>query len=82
MCYSIAVLLLIAGRAARVRRAALAGLAVLWLLVGVALVWCDYHWASDVLAGWALSGLIVWLALRVRLPGWPRWAARRSAQLQ
>ena len=81
VCYSIAVLLLVAGRAARVRRAALAGLAVLWLLVGVALVWSDYHWASDVLAGWALSGLIVWLALRVRLPGWPRWAARRSAQL-
>jgi undecaprenyl-diphosphatase len=69
VCYSIAVLLLIAGRPARMRRAALAGLAVVWLLVGAALVWCDYHWASDVLAGWALSALIVWLALRVRWPG-------------
>ena len=39
-----------------------------YLLVGAALVWCDYHWASDVLAGWALSALIVWLALRVPLP--------------
>jgi undecaprenyl-diphosphatase len=68
VCYSIAVLLLIDGRPARVRRAALAGLAAIWLLVGVALVWCDYHWASDVLAGWALSALIVWLALRVPLP--------------
>jgi membrane-associated phospholipid phosphatase len=68
VCYSIAVLLLTAGWPARVRRAALAGLAVLWLLVGAALVWCDYHWTSDVLAGWALSGLIVWLALRVRWP--------------
>lgn len=68
VCYSIAVLLLTAGWPGRARRAALAGLAVVWLLVGAALVWCDYHWASDVLAGWALSGLIVWLALRVRWP--------------
>lgn len=78
VCYSIAVLLLTAGRPAWVRRAALAGLAVVWLLVGAALVWCDYHWASDVLAGWALSGLIVWLALRVRLPGWLRRDPRPS----
>jgi membrane-associated phospholipid phosphatase len=65
VCYSIAVFLVIAGRAGWVRRAALAGLAAVWLLVGAALVWCDYHWATDVLAGWALSALIVWLALRV-----------------
>jgi undecaprenyl-diphosphatase len=78
VCYSIAVLLLIAGRPARVRRAALAGLAAVWLLVGVALVWCDYHWASDVLAGWALSALIVWLALRVPPPDRLRWPTRRS----
>jgi len=65
VCYSIAVLLVIAGQPAWIRRAALAGLAVVWLLVGAALVWCDYHWASDVLAGWALSALIVWLALRI-----------------
>ena len=66
------------GRPARVRRAALAGLAAVWLLVGVALVWCDYHWATDVLAGWALSALIVWLALRVPPPGRLRWPTRRS----
>jgi len=65
VCYSIAVLLVIAGQPAWIRRAALAGLAAVWLLVGTALVWCDYHWASDVLAGWALSALIVWLALRI-----------------
>jgi undecaprenyl-diphosphatase len=68
VCYSIAVFLLIAGWRGWARRAALAGLAAVWLLVGAALVWCDYHWASDVLAGWALSALIVWLALRVPLP--------------
>lgn len=72
VCYSIAVLLLIAGRAGWVRRVALAGLAAVWLLVGAALVWCDYHWASDVLAGWALSALIVWLVLRVPLPRRPQ----------
>lgn len=82
VCYSIAVLLLIAGQAGWVRWAALAGLAVVWLLVGAALIWCDYHWASDVLAGWALSALIVWLALRIRLPGqlaarWVRGAGDR-----
>ncbi len=65
VCYSIAVFLLIAGRPGWVRQAALAGLAAVWLLIGAALVWCDYHWASDVLAGWTLSALIVWLALRV-----------------
>lgn len=82
VCYSMAVLLLIAGRPGWVRRAALAGLAAVWLLVGAALVWCDYHWASDVLAGWALSALIVWLALRVplprRLPRRPGGVAGRS----
>ena len=65
-------------RPARVRQVALAGLAAVWLLVGVALVWCNYHWATDVLAGWALSALIVWLALRVPLPPRPRWPARRT----
>ena len=69
VCYSIAVLLLIAGRPAALRRAGLAGLAAVWLLVGAALVWCGYHWATDVLAGWALAGLIVWLAVRVPVPG-------------
>ena len=76
VCYSIAVFLLIAGQPGWVRRAALAGLAAVWLLVGVALVWCDYHWASDVLAGWALSALIVWLALRVPAPRRPQRRGR------
>ncbi|HTT50371.1 MAG TPA: phosphatase PAP2 family protein [Streptosporangiaceae bacterium] len=76
VCYSIAVLLLIAGRAATMRRAALAGLAAVWLLVGMALVSCDYHWATDVLAGWALAGLIVWLAVRVPVPHRPPRAPR------
>jgi membrane-associated phospholipid phosphatase len=67
VCLSLAVLLAVAGQPDRVRWLAMAGLAMLWLLVGAALVWCDYHWFTDVVAGWALSALIIELAL---------WAAR------
>jgi membrane-associated phospholipid phosphatase len=63
VCFSLAVLLIVAGRPGRVRWLAMVGLAVLWLLVGAALVWCDYHWFTDVVAGWALSALIIELAL-------------------
>jgi Family of unknown function (DUF5682)/PAP2 superfamily len=34
--------------------------ATICFLVGAALVWCDYHWLTDVAAGWALAALIVW----------------------
>ncbi len=27
---------------------------------GTALVWCDYHWTSDVVGGWLLGPLILW----------------------
>lgn len=67
VCYGLAVLLLTSGLAdARARRAGLAVVAVVCFLVGVALVWCDYHWATDVVAGWALAALIVWAAWRVQ----------------
>lgn len=65
VCFSLAVLLIVTGQPGRVRWLAMAGLAVLWLAVGAALVWCDYHWFTDVLAGWALSALIIELALWV-----------------
>ncbi len=47
-----------------VRRAALrallaAGTGLLALLVGVALVWCDYHWPLDVLASWCLAAALL-----------------------
>jgi undecaprenyl-diphosphatase len=63
VCYSLAVLMIVAGQPDWVRGLAMGGLAVLWLLVGAALVWCDYHWFTDVVAGWALSALIIELAL-------------------
>ncbi|WP_280727622.1 phosphatase PAP2 family protein [Kitasatospora sp. MAA4] len=60
---------LLLGRALRaaVRRVLYAATAVLGLGVGAGLVWCDYHWFLDVLAGWCLSGLVLW-ALARRLP--------------
>lgn len=61
VCYGLAALLLAAGpQAASLRRAAMAAAAAGSFLVGVALVWCDYHWFTDVVAGWALAAVIVW----------------------
>ena len=71
ICFSLAVLMLVAGQPARTRYLALAGLAVLWLGVGVALVWCDYHWFTDVVAGWALSALVIQLTFWVNRAGRP-----------
>jgi membrane-associated phospholipid phosphatase len=73
VCFSLAVVMLVAGQPARVRYLALAGLAVLWLGVGAALVWSDYHWFTDVVAGWALSGLLIQLTFWINRPrGRPR----------
>ena len=71
ICFSLAVLMLVAGRAARTRHLALAGLALLWLGVGAALVWCDYHWFTDVVAAWALSGLLIQLTFWINRAGRP-----------
>jgi membrane-associated phospholipid phosphatase len=68
VCFSLAAALLTAGQPAWVRRPVLAGLAVLWLAVGAALVWCDYHWFTDVAASWALSALLVPVTLRLVPP--------------
>jgi membrane-associated phospholipid phosphatase len=62
VCLGLAVLLLFP-RPARAARAAVAAVAVVCLLVGAALVWRDYHWFTDVVAGWALAVLIIQAAL-------------------
>ncbi len=62
VCYVLAALL-IAGRARRSGWAA--GAMTLSFLIGIALVWRDFHWFTDVLAGWALAALIVLAALRL-----------------
>ena len=70
VCYGLAVLLLVPVLPARSRAPAVAAVAAVCLLVGLALVWCDYHWFTDVLAGWALSGIIIQVCLRLqRAPG-------------
>jgi membrane-associated phospholipid phosphatase len=59
-------------------RVAVAAVAGVCLLVGASLVWCDYHWSTDVVAGWALAGLIIQAALMLsRLP-LPRRALGRG----
>jgi len=86
VCYGLAALLLTAGPQAfswrgrppgRPQRLAAAGVTVaICFLVGTALVWCDYHWLTDVLAGWTLAALIVWIVWRAqRAPALTRlWA--------
>ena len=59
------------GPAARTRYLAVAGLALLWLGVGAALVWCDWHWFTDVAAGWALSALLIQLTFWINRAGKP-----------
>jgi len=68
VCYSLAVLMLVAGRPARTRYLAFTGLGLVWLGVGSALVWCDWHWFTDVAAGWALSGLLIQLTFWINRP--------------
>jgi membrane-associated phospholipid phosphatase len=65
VCYGVAVLLLVPVLPARARIPAVAAVAAVCFLVGLGLVWCDYHWFTDVLAGWALSGIIIQVCLRL-----------------
>jgi undecaprenyl-diphosphatase len=65
VCLGVAVMLLLPALPAGVRRAAVAGVAGLCFLNGVALVWCDYHWFTDVLGGWALAGLIAIAVMKI-----------------
>jgi undecaprenyl-diphosphatase len=68
VCFSLAVLMMVTGQPARIRYLAQAGLGLLWLGVGAALVWCDWHWFTDVAAGWALSGLLLQLTFWINRP--------------
>jgi len=68
VCYVLAALLLAPHLPAGGRRILLAALPVWCLLIGAALVWRNYHWVTDVVAGWALAAIIlqatVWLTSR------------------
>ncbi len=65
VCLGLAALLLVRDLPGWVRWPALTGMAALCFGVGVALIWLDYHWFTDVVAGWALAALIVMAALRI-----------------
>ncbi len=78
VCYGLAVLLLVPVLPAWLRAPAVAAVAAVCLLVGLALVWCDYHWFTDVLAGWALSGIIIQVCLRLASPPAPGPARSRN----
>jgi membrane-associated phospholipid phosphatase len=65
VCLGLGALLVAGGMPDLARRAVLAGTAAVCFLVGTALIWCDFHWFTDVVAGWALSALIIMAALRV-----------------
>jgi membrane-associated phospholipid phosphatase len=78
VCLGLAVALLLPGLPPRIGRVAVAVVAAVCLLVGAALVWCDDHWFTDVVAGWALAGLIIQAAVMLsRLP-LPRRARGRG----
>jgi membrane-associated phospholipid phosphatase len=76
VCLGLAALPLAAGLRDRARRAVIVVMVALCFLVGVALVWCDYHWFTDVAAGWALTPLIVMASLR--LAGLSTWSGARG----
>jgi len=65
VCLGVAVMLLLPDLPARIRGVVVAAVAAVCFLVGVALVWCDYHWFTDVVAGWDLAGLIIPASLRL-----------------
>jgi membrane-associated phospholipid phosphatase len=78
VCYVLAALLLTPDPGRRARRIALSTAAALWALVGAAMIWCGLHWFTDVIAGFALAGLIVpltmWLTCRRQGARWPGWS--------
>lgn len=59
VCFGTAAVLIGLVVGPRARRWCVRGAIGLGLLVAVALVWCDYHWVSDVVAGAALGGLLL-----------------------
>jgi len=68
VCLVLAVLMIAPELPAVARRPAVALAAVLCVLVGAALVWCDDHWCTDVVAGWALAAIVVQVALPIARP--------------
>lgn len=69
VCAVLIVVLLLPHLPAWTRRAAQVAVPVWCLLVGAALVWRNYHWCTDVIAGWALAAIIIQATLRLTRGG-------------
>ncbi|WP_436777712.1 phosphatase PAP2 family protein [Yinghuangia sp. YIM S09857] len=80
VCFGAAALVLGTVLSPTARRLACAGTSLLCALVGLALLWCDYHWMGDVLASWTLCGIVLWTAARVLPSGGRADRAARSAE--
>ncbi|MBM9503963.1 phosphatase PAP2 family protein [Streptomyces sp. KK5PA1] len=73
VAYGAALLLLLPWLRGLLRRILVAGTALLVLAVGVALVWCDYHWPLDVAASWCLAAVLLpWVTAAGALAHRPR----------
>lgn len=79
VCFGIAALLLGTVLSPAARRRVVAGTSLLCVLIGLALLWCDYHWLGDVLASWALCGIVLWTSARV-LPDRRRQSVSSAAR--
>ncbi len=84
VCYVLAALLLAPQLPAAGRRWLLAALPAWCLVVGAALVWRNYHWVTDVVAGWALAAILLqatmWLTCRAgRRAGSPAGTGPRTS---
>ncbi|MFB6891569.1 phosphatase PAP2 family protein [Kitasatospora sp. NPDC056327] len=80
LAYGVAALLVCRAAGPRARRVLAGAAALLWAGVGLGLVWREYHWLLDVVAGWCLGGLVLWALARWPLtcrPGRP--GTRRPA---
>lgn len=64
LSYGVAALLLVRVTGPRAARLLTAGAALLAVVVGAGLVWSDFHWLLDVVAGWCLAALVLWGAAR------------------
>jgi undecaprenyl-diphosphatase len=56
MCYGTAALIVVAGGSRALRRVVGAFVCLLIAVIGMALIWCDYHWTSDVFGSLTLCG--------------------------
>jgi membrane-associated phospholipid phosphatase len=68
VCYVLSALLLAPEVSARLRRVLMVAAGVLCFVVGLALIWCNYHWFTDVVAGWALAAIIIQICLAIAGP--------------